>query len=220
MSLPLKEKLKAIVKLILEPKVLYKLISFRAFGYLLETGWFNSFKSGKPVDNNLNPLPWFTYSAIDFLKSRLNDQLKVLELGSGNSTLFFAGRVGKVISIEHNEDWFKKILKEVPGNTELIYTDSKNVDEYLKPLSAKEEIFDVIIIDAIFRNESLKSCMKYTNEKSVIIFDDTDRKEYNEGIAYAINNGFKQLEFSGIAPGVSFRKCTSVFYKDSNCLNI
>ena len=220
MSLPLKEKLKTTVRLILEPKVLYKILSFRAFGYLLETGWLSSFKSGNSVNGNLDPLPWFTYSAIDFLESRLNDKLKVLELGSGNSTLFFAKKVGKVISIEHNEDWFKKILKKAPGNVELIYTGSEDVEKYLKPLLLKDENFDVIIVDAIFRNESLRYCLQYTGEGGVIVFDDTDRKEYNEGIAFLINNGFKRLDFSGIAPGIFFRKCTSVFYKDNNCLNI
>jgi len=220
MSLPIKEKFKAVAKLLLEPKLLYKLISFRAFGYLLETGWFNSYKLKKPVDGNFDPIPWFTYSAIDFLSSSFNTNLKVLELGSGNSTLFLAKRVGKVISIEHAKNWYQEILEKVPGNVELIYTESNNVEAYLKPLSTKGEIYDVIIIDAIFRNESLKECLKYINEKSVIVFDDTDRKEYSEAITFAKNNGFKQLEFSGIAPGVFFKKCTTILYRDLNCLGI
>ncbi len=105
MSYSVKDKFKTVIKLLSEPKVLYSLVSFRSFGYLLETGWFESFKSGEPVDADLKPIPWFTYSAIDFLKERLNNKLNILEFGSGNSTLFFAERVKKVISFEHSKDW-------------------------------------------------------------------------------------------------------------------
>ena len=44
------------------------MISLRAWGYLVEIGWFNSFKSGKPVDKKDLPIPWFTYPAIEFYK--------------------------------------------------------------------------------------------------------------------------------------------------------
>ncbi len=33
-------------------------------------------------------------------------------------------------------------------------------------------------------------------------------------------NGFKSLEFWGIAPTVLFKKCTTVFYKSNNCLKV
>ena len=89
---------------------LKKLISFRSFGYLLETGWFESFKSCESVDREMTPLPWFTYSAIDFIKERLDKNIDILEFGSGNSTLFFAERVHKIVSIEHNEIYYNKIL--------------------------------------------------------------------------------------------------------------
>ncbi|MEJ2506834.1 MAG: hypothetical protein P8Y81_11300 [Ignavibacteriaceae bacterium] len=165
MSLSIKEKVKAITKLLFEPKVFYKFISFRAFGYIMETGWLPSFKSGKPVDFNLEPIPWFTYAAIDFLKGKLNKNLSVLELGSGKK-------------------------------------------------------FDIIIIDSIFRNECLVECLNYLTDQGIIIFDDTERNEYLEGIEFAVKEGFKKLDFSGIAPGIFFRKCTTIFYKENNCFNI
>jgi hypothetical protein len=88
--LTIKEKIKTVLKLLSEPKVFFFLVSFRSFGYNVETGWFESFKSSEPIDADLKPVPWFTYSAIDFLKERLSNDLNILEFGSGNSTLFLA----------------------------------------------------------------------------------------------------------------------------------
>jgi len=218
--LTIKEKIKTVLKLLSEPKVFYSLISFRSFGYLLETGWFESFKSGEPVDADLKPIPWFTYSAIDLLKERLNNNLRLLEFGSGNSTLFFAERTKKIISLEHNKDWHQKVFSKLHENVELIYTSSATDKDYLQPLVENNLKFDVIIIDGLFRNECIMSSIHHLSERGVIILDDSERDVYAEGITILLNNGFKRLDFSGIAPGIFFRKCTTIFYKNKNCLNI
>ena len=109
MTIPLKEKVKTIFRLISEPRVLSSLISLRTWGYLVDMGWFNSFKSSKPVDKEGSPIPWFSYPAVEFLSKRLNNRMTVFEFGSGNSTLFFSDRVNQVVSVEHNKDWYDKI---------------------------------------------------------------------------------------------------------------
>lgn len=216
----IKEKIKTVLKLLSEPKVFYSLVSFRSFGYLLETGWFESFKSGEPVDADLKPIPWFTYSAIEFISDRLNKKLNVFEFGSGNSTLFFAERVSQIISVEHNRDWYENISKECPANSKIVITDSKYSDEYIKPLPMSNQNYDIIVVDGINRNECLVESAKHLSESGVIILDDSERDEYLDGIKHLLKNGFRQINFSGIAPGVFFRKCTSIFYKNNNCLNI
>ena len=45
--------------------------------------------------------PWFTPAAIAFLRRRLTHNTRVLEFGSGLSTLWFAARCGRIESIEH-----------------------------------------------------------------------------------------------------------------------
>ncbi len=119
MAFTLSQKVKTILKLLSEPKNLSALLSQRAFGYLLEVGWFESFKSLKSIDKDRKPIPWFSYPFIDFLTPRLSKEITVFEFGSGNSTLFFAERVKKVISIEHNKDWYQIVNKTKPDNVEL-----------------------------------------------------------------------------------------------------
>lgn len=215
----IKEKIKTLTYLILEPKLLAKLISFRSFGYLLETGWFESFRSGKSVDKEITPIPWFTYSAIDFLRERLTKNLNVLEFGSGNSTIFFAERVNKVFSVEHNEYYYKEILLNKSKNIEIKIVSGSTSEDYLSQISEASK-FEIIVVDGLFRNECLINSVNYITENGVIILDDSERVDYEPGISFLIKKGFKQLRFSGIAPGIFFRKCTSIFYKLENCLGI
>ena len=220
MSLTVKEKIKAILQLLREPKVLNSIISFRSFGYLLQTGWFNSFKQGKPFDKDNNPIPWFTYPAVEFLSERLNNEMNVFEFGSGNSTLFFAERVNAITSVEHNKDWYDIISNQSPENSKIIFTKTELSKEYTKALEITNQRFDIIIVDGIYRNDCIKISLKYLSEAGIIILDDAERNDYSEGIKFLQKNGFRQIDFSGIAPGIFFRKCTTIFYKDKNCLNI
>lgn len=220
MSLQIKEKLKTIIQLVTEPKVIRLLISFRSFGYLLETGWLNSFKKGNPVDSNFKPLPWFTYSAIDFLEEKLRADFTILEFGCGNSTLFFAERVKRVVSIENNSEWYDKLRLNAPQNVELILTSSESARQYLNKVKNLKEKFDLVTIDGLFRNESISESMNLVNEIGIVILDDSERREYKDGVRILIESGYKKIDFSGVAPGIFFRKCTTIFYKDNNCLNI
>src|SRR5229473_8504521 len=51
------------------------------------TGHFRSAISRKPVDGRGNPIPWYSYPAIHFLSSIIWEDCRVLEFGSGYSTL-------------------------------------------------------------------------------------------------------------------------------------
>jgi hypothetical protein len=55
--------------------------------------------------------PWMTFQAISFLESRLDRHCSVLEYGGGGSTLFFLDKGAKVVTVEHDPNWFN-ILDE------------------------------------------------------------------------------------------------------------
>jgi SAM-dependent methyltransferase len=54
-------------------------------------------------------LPWFTFSAIEFLETWIKPQYGVFEYGCGGSTLFFAERAKSVASVEHNGKWARSV---------------------------------------------------------------------------------------------------------------
>jgi hypothetical protein len=186
----------------------------------MEQGWFNSFQSGTPVDKNNRPIPWLSYPCVDFLEGRLNKDLLVFEFGSGNSTIFYSSRVNKIISIEHNRSWYNKIKNRLSENAQIIYYEYQPDGEYAKAIISQEAKFDIIIIDGMDRVNAIKYSIEATSEKGVVILDDSERSEYKSGIDRLINNGFKRIDFWGISAAELYKKCTTIFYKEKNCLNI
>ncbi|MBK7230079.1 MAG: class I SAM-dependent methyltransferase [Ignavibacteriales bacterium] len=220
MAFTVTQKIKTIAQLIKEPKILSALLSQRSFGYLNEVGWFESFMLLQSIDKNKIPIPWFSYPFIDFLTPRLTKNNVLFEFGSGNSTLFFSSRVKNVISIEHNKEWYNIVSKTKPQNVDLILTQSDSVHDYTNYFSVMDKKIDIIIVDGLHRNECLINSINKLSENGVVILDDSERIEYQQGKEFLLNSNFKGLEFWGIAPTVLFKKCTTLFYKSNNCLQV
>lgn len=199
---------------------LRSLLSFNEKGYLDEIGWFKAFDSKSPVDQDGNPIPWVTYSFIDFIKGRLTKQHTVFEFGSGNSTFFYAKYAGLVVSVEHDKEWYDKIVKSKPENSEMIFCELVRGGDYCHMPVKLEEKFDIIIVDGRDRVNCCKQAVNALSPNGVVVLDDTEREFYNEGMEFLKRQGFKKLLFSGISPGLFYNKSTSVFYKADNCLGI
>jgi len=213
-------KIHLLYKVFTSPRRLRTLLSFNDKGYLDEIGWFTAFDSKSPVDENNNPIPWVTYSFIDFIKGRLKKQHAIFEFGSGNSTYFYAKYAGVVVSVEHDKEWYDKIVSTKPENAELVYCELVRDGDYCRvPLKLKET-FDIIIVDGRDRVNCCKQAINALSNHGVIVLDDSERADYAEAVSFLVNNGFKQLSFSGISPGLFYNKATSVFYKTDNCLGI
>ena len=183
-------------------------------------GWFDSVKAGMPIDSKGNPIPWFPYSATHFLSYRIKADMDVFEYGSGNSTLWWAKQVSSVISYEHDLIWFKSLSQLMPDNVQYVYCDLKGDSQYSRALLGYKNSFDIIVIDGRDRvNCALNSVGALSNE-GVIIWDDSDRPRYKDGCSYLRSCGFRQLAFTGLGPINNYMWCTSIFYRDGNCLDI
>ena len=76
---------------------------------LYKKSWINSSRNGFTVDENNLPIPWYCFDAIEFLQKNLTKNHIIFEFGCGASTLFFASKVKKVVSLESNRKWFEII---------------------------------------------------------------------------------------------------------------
>src|SRR5439155_4007624 len=101
-------------------------------------------------------LPWFSYAAIDFLRSFLRPQMSVFEYGSGGSTVFFARNVRTVFSTEDNIIWLQKVEQHLnkAALTNVVlqhrlfaFKNPVNFEDsaYLHSISAQK--FDVVVVD-------------------------------------------------------------------------
>lgn len=101
----------------------------------------------KGTDPLKNKYPWLTFGAIIFLESIIKPDFKVIEFGSGGSTLFFSSRVKEIKSYETNESWYKNVSEKIKkiDNVELIYSDRKTMSNGIK--KEKDNSIDIILVD-------------------------------------------------------------------------
>ena len=66
------------------------------------------------ADQRLHPThPWLTSQSVKLLSGLLQPDDTALEFGSGRSTRWFAKRVGKLTSVEHDKEWHRQGLERL-----------------------------------------------------------------------------------------------------------
>lgn len=76
--------------------------------------------------------PWMCPGTIRFCQNHLNKSMVAIEFGSGRSTLWFSTQVGRLLSVEHNPEWFQAVRKKLADAS------VRNVDYRLVPLNHPE----------------------------------------------------------------------------------
>ena len=92
--------------------------------------------------------PWLSFGAIIALEQIVNKNFKVLEFGSGGSTIFWAKNCQCVKSFESNQNWFNNVKEKTKGfnNVEIILV---NEDQMLKAiLKEPNNHYDLVLIDS------------------------------------------------------------------------
>lgn len=199
---------------------LYSLFMLRRAGPLREDGWFRSFREKMPVDAEGNPLPWITYPAIEFLTPRVDAGMSVFEYGCGASTLWWAGRVREVVSVEHDRVWYEKLSPRMPANVTLRHVPLGGVDDYPRAVAEYHNRFHLVVLDGRDRVRCSFHTPDSLTPDGVILWDNSDRSEYAEGYRFLGDRGFRRIQFTGYAPGCIDKTETSIFYRDGNCLGI
>lgn len=167
------------------------------------------------VDRDGNPIPWYTYPAIEYISQFDYSNKKVFEFGTGYSSMYWAKRAKKVISIEDKPEWFAKFSAEFQApNWQMRYCDEKQ--GYEDTIFTDNEKYDVIIIDGKRRAECAANAVKALAAGGMIILDDSDRINTSQEYVLAVQNLRKanllQVDFYGFCPMNNYTKATSIFF--------
>ena len=167
------------------------------------------------VDRDGNPIPWYTYPAIEYLSQFDYSDKTIFEFGTGYSSMYWAKRAKKVISIEDKPEWFEKFAKEFQApNWQMRYCDEKQ--GYENMIFADDEKYDVIVVDGKRRAECAETAIKALKAGGMIILDDSDRvntsKEYFNAIKTLRDANLLQVDFYGFCPMNNYTKATSLFF--------
>jgi tetratricopeptide (TPR) repeat protein len=88
----------------------------------VDYGGLRAATAGVPMGGDGQPVPLYTFPAIEFLDQLVMDDKTVLEFGSGQSTLFYSRRVKHVVALENNMQWVTKVRKN------MLDQDARNVE--------------------------------------------------------------------------------------------
>lgn len=184
--------------------------------------WQKEYAIDKTIDNKVcvdrdgNPIPWYTYPAIEYLSQFDYSGKKIFEYGCGNSSLFWAARAAFVTSIEDNPQWFDKWRKEfrAPNLEILLRGEGK---DYENAVFEKEDMYDVIVIDGKRREKCGVAAVRKLAPGGVIILDDSDRintsMEYVNTVKELKKADLFQVDFYGFCPMNNYTKTTSLFLR-------
>lgn len=187
---------------------------------LKEDGWFGSFAKQESMDGNGHPIPWIPYVARDFLEPRLSQDMSVFEFGAGSSTFWWALHVNSVTSVEHDYAWYRHVDAIRPSNTQLLLCPLEPAEAYANSILVTAVGYDLVFIDGRHRVKCLDAGTKALTSRGVIILDNSERAEYQDGINRLLEKGFRAIEFKGMAPSIAQKSQTSIFYRDGNVLGI
>jgi hypothetical protein len=175
-------------------------------------GHHQSVLLGKPVDSDLNPIPWYTYPAIEYLKQFDFSDKNIFEYGSGNSSLFWASLAKSVTSVEKDASWFEVISKSKSSNLNIILKEQKS--EYVNFIENGNILYDLIVIDGAYRYDCAKVAVKYLSDDGFIVVDNSER--YPKLCSDIRNNNLIQVDFFGFGPINYYTWTTSLFFQ-RNC---
>jgi predicted O-methyltransferase YrrM len=129
-------------------------------------------------------VPWLTRQAVEILNDRLKPSDVGLEWGSGRSTVWLAQRVEHLISIEHNDYWYKRVKNTLcdkgADNVELLYVPLEEKDkgqpEYVCVAAQQPGAsLDFVLVDGRLRDQCTEVALQLLKPGGMLIIDDAAR---------------------------------------------
>lgn len=168
-------------------------------GALGQMGW-KSVNFENLLISGKSPVPWFVYGAIDYLEHSVDPRARILELGGGGSTAFWVNRGHHVTVIETDKNWASTILDNIIDSPNLsIFVCPEINSVVLHGLDLGD--FDVVVND--FRGdraEVAKWILIHLKKDGVVVWDNSDREEYSDGLQLLRESGMGWISFFGLGP--------------------
>ena len=183
--------------------------------------------------------PWMAFEAIAGLEELLRPEDLLFEYGSGGSTLFFARRVAKVVSVEHETSFCsvvsRRLAEEGIENVEYHCVPPEpdrsaaagdpgrfgstnaacrrmSFERYVTVLDSREEgSFDWIVVDGRARVDCVRHAMAPLRPGGVLVLDNSNRPQYAPAID--LLEGWKASHYYGPVFGDYVFSRTSFFRK-------
>ena len=120
-------------------------------------------------------LPWLGFRAIKYLDRLIQPDWRVLEFGSGMSTIWFARRCGALVSIETNRAWYDAIKRLLAARalTNVDFRLCAPAEAHLLP-DYEDSFFDLVLVDGLNRDQAMLTALTKVKPGGYIYLDNSD----------------------------------------------
>ena len=158
--------------------------------------------------------PSLTSTFLKYFNNLNNINKTYLEIGCGQSTIYFSKKFKKVIGLENDKDWFNEINKIKPENVDLSLFNKDNIDFLLK--EKLNEKPDYIMVDNnptyISRFDIVK-LVHFNKKNDCIIL--LDNGTWNKEAYFFLKEKYYCMDFPGTNKH-NENTVTSIFFTNTN----
>jgi len=183
--------------------------------YILKT-YFESYRA--PIMQK--PIPFLTMDAIRLMDKLVKPGMNILEIGGGNSSLWFLKRGVNLTTYEHDRQWALMVESKVKEHPEQYNAESFTLrimqgSDVLNDLEKLgDKCFDVLLVDCMNaytrRTECLRIAKSKVKDGGWVILDNSDNPA--NWPADEIMNGKEMYRFTGYTP-MSLFVCQTSFWR-------
>ena len=172
-----------------------------------ELGFAQSVRSRESALGDGRAVPMMSYGLVEYLLSLDLSAASVLELGGGQSTLFWSAQARSVCTLEHDREWVGRISDKALGNVRIVEVSQ---DGYVAALAGIHDMFDVIVIDCgANRYECARAVGPKLRKGGMIVLDNSDWHPRTAENLRGLD--LIQVDYPDFRPLHHFRCTTSLF---------
>lgn len=167
-----------------------------------------------------NPVPFIVMDAIRFMDKLIHPGMRVLEIGGGNSSLWFLDRAVNLTTYEHDAQWASMVMDTVKNNPNRYLSDRFTLrvmhgDQTVEDLKKLDDgHFDIVLVDSMNdftrRNDCIRAAMSKVKQGGWLVLDNSDNPVNWYGAD--LLRGKEMHKFTGFAP-MSLFVCQTTFWK-------
>ena len=133
--------------------------------------------------------PWLAQGAIKFCDRRLDRRMVAVETGSGRSSAWFAKRVGRLTSVEHDAGWYERVgvaLRQLPNVDYRLIALDHPAEEPTRPVYDRVPRYvavfdefadgglDFVIVDGHYRQACVRAAVPKLKVGGLLLIDNSN----------------------------------------------